>query len=153
MLYCITHGKAHAAAEAESISALGDDLPCIQEEWPIVAGEAGSSQCEDTAPADLAFVLEPGSLAYLDTLRSGLVPVKVTGVAIDRMPGGDEWRWPEPTVTVKVTGGRPGYERGEVIELHAPNLTLVHRAQVHIRCGQYRIRGQAHVRDTEGRLL
>lgn len=48
--------------------------------------------------------LQPGDLAYMDTLRSGLVPVKV--IANNA---------PLPTLKVMVTATRPAYPCGHVL--------------------------------------
>ncbi len=72
----------------------------------------------------MQYILTPGELVYVNS-RSGLVPAKVVG----RHQG---------LVRVRITGGRPGYRRGEVAD-HEPR-HLVPRRAVCIRGHSYRIR-------------
>jgi len=74
-----------------------------------------------------------GELAYIDTMRNGMVPVKVTevvaGAAGHELSG---------SITVKVTATRGAYRRGEVI---AGNYAarIVPRSKHHYRAGIGRI--------------
>lgn len=150
MLYCITHGKAHYEGETDDVSTLGDNLPCRTEEWDAVVGEAqAGSQCE---PVEVSrYLLTKGSLAYLDTVFSGLVPVKVLKVT-DPMPR-DEQPWPPMMATIEVTANRVGYSRGEQMTVRLPNHTVVHRAQVYRRSGIFRVNGTTSFLSDEGRTL
>lgn len=69
-----------------------------------------------------------GTLAYLDSLYSGLVPCKV----IDITGAGDGGK-----VTVKLTASRGGYSRGETVETHPGH--VIPRDKVRTRDGQLRI--------------
>ena len=76
-----------------------------------------------------------GELAYLDSYR-GLVPVKVLSVGTYETMSGRI----KPLVRVRVTADRPGYSRGDELELGA--LHVVPREHVVRRNGRYRIIGQ-----------
>lgn len=76
------------------------------------------------------WTLKTGDLAYLDPLRSRLVPCKVVEVANERC------------LTVEVTGARPGYALGERITFEHPR-SVVHRRQVYVKNGHYMISGVA----------
>ena len=80
-----------------------------------------------TLPAPFR-VIETGTLVYLDTIRSGLVPAKVTKI----YPGAFR-------AEIKITADRLAYKRGEVIEVKTTG--LVPRESVYVRSGQYRIDG------------
>ena len=139
MEFCIVHGWSHPAGETDSVDSVGDELYCRTETWPeVVEGTVVSSHCE---PSDEPFfTLSGGDLAYLDTVFSGLVPIKMLTI------GDTEAR-------AKVTAGRPGFTRGEVLDLRVPNTTLVNRSQVFTRRGQYRIVGPLRLVTDEGDLL
>lgn len=77
-------------------------------------------------------IYHAGDLAYIDTLRSGLVPCKVVSVSYERHFGND-WQ----VITVKVTGKRPGYKRGDVTT--GTRSTIIPRDHIFTRAGQYRI--------------
>jgi|GEM_PF-5022441 len=55
--------------------------------------------------------LTVGCLAYLDTIASGLVPLKVIRILEDQRQDGK----PVPVVVARVTAARPGYARGETL--------------------------------------
>jgi len=65
------------------------------------------------------------SLAYYDTLFSGLVPCKVTG-------------YDGVNMYITVTADRGVYKKGE--KLCAPSHDIIPRKMVFVRNGQYRIR-------------
>ena len=74
-----------------------------------------------------------GDLAYIDSIKAGLVPCKVISIA-----GRD--------VTVRVTADRYGYDRGAVVTLYC--LQVIPRGAVHRRrytttIGPYQWQGQA----------
>lgn len=129
MLYCLTHGRAHYPGENENVDLLGDDLDCIEEEWPVVEGQVLGSHWEPTEE-ELYFLLTPGMLAYLETVSAGMVPVKILDV--DYSPA-TEW---VPQATLKVTAARPGFTRGQEVIVHAPNPVVVGRAQVYVSGGE-----------------
>lgn len=63
-----------------------------------------------------------GNLAFYDSLRSGLVPCKVTG-------------FDGVTVYFTVTASKGAYKKGE--ELSAPSYHVIPRKMVHVRSGKY----------------
>lgn len=137
MLYCIAHGRAHYRGEADDATLLGDDLPCIEEEWDVVGGTTLSSHCEQRSePSPLVMT---GSLAYLTSVAAGMVPVKVVEVR-------------DYEADVKVTAARAGFPRGSTITLHLPNHTLVARDQVYRRRGVLRVNGPTSVMTKAGDL-
>lgn len=139
MLYCTVHGRAHYEGETDHAARVGDELECREEEWDAVPGEVVTSHCEPTETVR-DFLIRQGSLVYIDTVFSGLVPVKVLGVSLNQ-------------AVLQVTAGRPGYRRNEVIEMSLPNSTLVHRRQVHVRSGMFRIHGRPTVMTDGGVFL
>jgi hypothetical protein len=71
-------------------------------------------------------VIRIGALIFLDSF-SGLVPAKVTGYT------------PHGEITVKVTGTRGAYRRGERTTFTPSG--CIPRAHVHVRSGHFRIIG------------
>lgn len=139
MEFCIIHGWAHYPGETESVHTVGDDLDCRVEQWPaVVEGEVIGSQWK--LHEEPYFTVAAGNLAYLSTVEAGLVPVKVGTITDDE-------------VEVRITAGRPGYERGEILNLRAPNPLVVSRDQVHRSRGQYRIAGPVRMVTDEGDVL
>lgn len=65
--------------------------------------------------------MKVGDKVYYDSL-SGLVPGKVTNTDYT-------------TISVKVTAKRPGYYKGEIINVSKTWVVL--RSQIHVRNGQY----------------
>jgi hypothetical protein len=51
--------------------------------------------------------LQTGTLAYFDTMRSGLIPCKVVSIKARETSGHD--------VTVRLTASRGAYKRGETV--------------------------------------
>jgi hypothetical protein len=72
-----------------------------------------------------------GTLAYYDTLYSGLVPVKVTGRRVYNEHGHYE-------VFFTVTADRGGYKRGE--KLSARPIYVIPRKMVRVKNGHYGIK-------------
>jgi hypothetical protein len=144
MLYCTLHGRAHYPGEADDARLLGDENPCREEEWNVVEGEAQVQSSEPASEAE--FVVGRNQLAYLDTVFSGLVPVKVLAI---RNTETDM----HPEADVKVTATRPGYTRGETLTMHMPNHTLIGRDQVVTRRGQLYVFGPTRFLTDEGELL
>jgi hypothetical protein len=70
-----------------------------------------------TEPADFNYEYGVGTLAYIDTLRSGLVPCKVLEVIEG---GGGEST--DGKIKVKVTAKRDGFERGAIEYGHASRI-------------------------------
>jgi len=127
--FCHTHGWAHDAPP--------DDLSCRTEDWTTLPGTVISSvEIPDDEPPRV-HLIETGSLAYLCTAH-GLVPVKVT-------------RADDEHTQVEVTADRPGYDRGEVLNLANPTINLLHRGQVARRSGT--IRGTVRILTDEGNIL
>lgn len=102
------------------------------------------------------YTLKAGTLAFYDGFLCGLVPVKVLNIysqlgPLDR---------PELVADLKVTAARRAFARGEVLLAITVRLDKVlHRRQVYVRGGQYRIRGrteflvsQGMPRNTDGSL-
>lgn len=56
-------------------------------------------------------ILKTGSLAYLDTTFSGLIPLKIVKIENDTRQDGK----PVKHVVAKVTANRQGYYKGELI--------------------------------------
>jgi hypothetical protein len=84
--------------------------------------------------------LRADDLAYVDTFRSGLLPVKVQRIY---------YQAGQFLADVKVTADRRAYDRGEVLQEVKVD-RLLHRKQVYTRSGQYRIRGQVVLHLSEG---
>lgn len=68
--------------------------------------------------------LEVGSLAYLDTMFSGLIPLKVIRIEADVRQDGK----PVKHVVAKVTAERGPYKRGEVVTSESPGRILPSKA-------------------------
>lgn len=79
--------------------------------------------------------LKAGDLVYIDSF-TGLVPAKIVSIAA---PTGNPWEDNYGTfITVKVTGSRPGYPFGKVVE--CTKTTILARRAVFTRDHQLRIR-------------
>jgi hypothetical protein len=124
--FCVVHGYAHSSTERGN----GDHLWCREESVTVVPGTvvASVSQRNEEPVAQPTHTLRSGDFAFIDSLRSGLVPVKVLSVN-------------EREVTVRVTASRPGYTRYEKITLALPNPWIIARDQVHTRRGQFIVTG------------
>lgn len=147
MNYCTIHGRAHRPDEIDDVATLGDDLDCRDETWDnVVEGEVTGSQWEQvTDEAEAFFTVHADQFAYLNTTQAGIVPVKVLTIHADVERYG--------TADVKVTAGRPGYTRGEVLQVRVPNPWLVARTQVYTRRKQVRVMGPTRFCTDEGDLL
>lgn len=76
-------------------------------------------------------ILNTGDLAYLDTLSSGLVKLKVIRIENDTRQDGK----PVKHVVAKVTADRYAYKRGEIINTEMPG-RIVPRSAVKRRRGR-----------------
>lgn len=142
-LFCLTHGVSHQDGIGLTAEPLVyDNLACHEVEWPgIITLTPDSVSDVSTGNTDApTFTLARGDLAYLDTFGGGLVPVKVLLI------NGAE-------ADVRVMAARRGYERGEVVTVSVPNNWLIHRKQVHVRRGQYRVSGHTRFTTDAGRTL
>jgi hypothetical protein len=139
MLYCLIHGHAHNEWERDDVLLIGDELPCIEEDWPVVAGAVVSSTTQ--APESEAyFLLSPGQLAYIQSRHAGMVPCKVQRIS-------------ETHAHVKVTAARVGFPRGVDVILAIPTMTLVSRHQVYVEHKQVRALGPTRFATDDGVLV
>ena len=126
--FCHTHGWAHADPP--------DQRSCRIEDWNTVPGIVIDSV--EVEPEYQPFhVLGTGRLAYLN-VKAGPVPVKITAVR-------------DHLTRVEVTADRPGYDRGEVLYLSNPKISLLHRSQVSRRT--HKISGDVRFINDEGTFL
>lgn len=127
--YCLTHGREHTddetdldfedmlvRTEADGVEAV---TRCAEDVRTVVIGtvESVNDTVNEDASDSEVFTLKAGDLAYIDTVRGGLVPCKVLNV---NWTGAD----------VQVTASRPGWNRGDVEHFINPAVALVNRAQV-----------------------
>lgn len=158
MLFCITHGREHYPGETEDVALLGDDLTCHEVEWTVVTGSVLDCSPEGTETDTFHHTLGSGELAYLDTrpggdrAGSGLVPVKI--LSIEPLEGDDEdahtlWHQAD----LRVTASRPGFTRGQRLEVSVPNPMLLSRACVYTERGQVKVMGPTRFITEEGELL
>lgn len=145
MLYCITHGRAHREGEQDNVALLGDDLACIEEDWATIEGQVTGSQWEQGAD-EFYYGLTTGMLAYLSS-TAGLVPVKIVDIS-----QAVENQW-VPQAKLKVTGARPGFERGAHVTVHAATGSVFGRDQVVVSRGQVTVLGPHRFIDNEGTVL
>lgn len=142
--FCHIHGYSHESHDLEH--AWLDLDECILETWQVVRLDAHEHEATDEEPPteceDMTYALRKGSLAYIDSVRGGLVPCKVLGVS------------DEGVTQVRITASRSGWGRGEVEFLENPWLSLVHRGQVSdVRSKRPRITGQVRIQADSGKRL
>lgn len=124
--FCLTHGREHADDETEEDYT--DLVPhgeyatitqCAEDLRPVVPGTVVSvnETASDSEVTEPTFTLKAGDLAFIETVRGGLVPCKVLTL---------DWTGAD----VLVTASRPGWNRGDVEHFINPAVTLVHRGQV-----------------------
>lgn len=142
VVFCHVHGYAHDDGEMD---AEPDEPDCHEEEWDnVVQGEAEViSDEEETVNEQVEglFMLKSGDLAYIYTVRGGLVPCKVLVVKDD---GETE---------VIVTASRPGWKRGDWELIRNPRISLVNRNQVSHRRGIARVTGALAMVTDKGKVL
>jgi len=80
-------------------------------------------------------ILNTGDLAYLDTLNSGLIKLKVVRIENDTRQDGK----PVKHVVARVTADRYAYKRGEIVNTELPGRIVPRTAVKRYRSGQLHI--------------
>lgn len=155
MDFCITHGREHYPGETEDVLVLGDDLTCREVGWTVVPGEVVSAVPSREPADDLYYTLGVDQLAYLDTRPDGgLVPVKVLDIEpTDGEPDDEDAHVMWHQANLRVTAARPGFTRGEVVQVSLPNPALLSRDTVYTSRGQIHLMGPTRFLTPEGELL
>lgn len=98
-----------------------------------VAMQAVANGCE---------VVRTGDLVFLDVLGTSLIPAKVVELRRVPVPGAPNAAYTQVEVTVRVTGARPGYRRGELVtKTGYPQVdAVVPRQTARVQGGQIRVR-------------
>lgn len=139
--FCHVHGYAHERGEYENFEE--GEPECHEDIWPVIMGEAEAADApegEDVEPSGF-YTLKAGDLAYIYTVRGGLVPCKVLVVKND---GETE---------IVVTADRTDWRKGTWEILRNPWVSLVNRNQVSFRRGVPRISGALAMVTDEGQTL
>lgn len=132
--FCITHGQEHRPDDEVT-----DDVGCLNEEWTrTVPGTVLSSQCEPETAS--YFVIESGDLVYIMSEVGGLVPAKVHAIDDD-------------VATVRITGTRPGFTRGQALDFLVPNLSILARPQVQVIDDRLSTEGPTRFLNDNGSLI
>lgn len=151
--FCYVHGYAHPEGEMDAIDTIPPELftgpesvlPCHEEAWEVVVLDADEYAVvkEEKMPRSEAglYKLAAGDLAYIFTVRGGLVPCKVLSVKDN---GETE---------VRVTADRHGWTHGAVEHIRNPHVSLVSRSQVTYSGKQPRINGALAMVSDSGKLL
>lgn len=157
--FCFVHGYAHPSGEMEGIDTIpheffigGDAVGevmverCHEEEWDVVAldpseYEVVNEEAVLSQNQGASFTLKAGDLAFIYTVRGGLVPCKVMKVE-------DSGK-----TEVRVTADRVGWQSGETEVIRNPHVSLVSRSQVSYHHGKPRISGGLAMVTDSGTLL
>jgi hypothetical protein len=156
MMFCITHGRGHYPGETEDVTLLGDDLECHEVEWPVVVAGVVTSSVPTREPVDeVYYTLGDNDLAYLDARPgAGLVPVKVLAIEpTEGEPDDEDAEVAWFQADLRVTAARPGFNRGQRIQLSLPNPVLLSRDTVYTLAGQVAVLGPTRIITPEGELL
>lgn len=155
--FCHVHGRPHDG-ELETVDTIPHEFivgvndwddpvvePCHTEEWTVVALEPEEFKVTDETvlTQNLSrgfFTLKSGDLAYIYTVRGGVVPCKVVSVS-------------DEETHVLVTADRTGWRRGDVETIRNPKVSLIHRDMAHTYRGQVRVTGSLRMVTDRGRLL
>lgn len=151
--FCYVHGYAHPEGEMDGFDTIPSELltgpesvlPCHEETWEVCVLDADEYAVvkEEKVPRSESglYKLATGDLAYIFTVRGGLVPCKVLSVKDN---GETE---------VRVTADRIGWKQGAVEHIRNPHVSLVSRKQVTYSSGQPRINGGLAMVSDSGKLL
>lgn len=157
--FCFVHGYAHPDGEMEDVNTIPIEFftgapdepgevvvePCHEEEWDVVVLDDGEYDVTNEEAVltqnNGVYTLKAGDLAYIYTVRGGLVPCKVLKV--------DE----DGRTEVRVTADRLGWARGATEVLRNPHVSLVSRSQVSYRQGQPRVNGALAMVTDDGKVI
>jgi len=157
--FCFVHGYVHPDGEMDAVdtipwdfvvgeSEFGDPVVegCREEEWDVLVldpseFEVTSEETVLTQNSKGFHTLKAGDLAYIFTIRGGLVPCKVLTV-------GDDGR-----TEVRVTADRLGWRKGATEVIRNPHVSLVSRQQVTYHRGQPRVNGALAMVSDSGKVL
>ena len=158
--FCFVHGYAHPDGEMEDIETIPTEFftgapdepgevmvePCHEEEWDVVVLDTDeynvtSEEAVLSQNSRGFYTLKAGDLAYIYTVRGGLVPCKV--IKVD-----DNGK-----TEVRVTADRLGWRRGAAEVLRSPLASLVSRSQVSYHRGQPRINGALAMVSDTGKVI